>query len=671
LASIIDSVLNILYVAVGLGLVIFFHELGHFAVAKWCDVHVERFSIGFGPILWSRKRGETEYALSAIPFGGYVKMLGQDDIDPSQLTSDELAEDPRSYSAKPVAQRMAIISAGVIMNVITAVIFFAVAFGQGVETSPSILGQVQVGYPAWEAGLQQGDTITEINGRAAGSFGDIMRGVALSSGPVDIKGVRKDQSTFDLQLTPNTSGPRRIIGVLPAIGLEVVDLKNAEILVAFPGTPAAEANPPFEPGDRIVQAAGKQVSDFAELQTVLAENRGKPLEFLVRRATESKESSERTKTVTVAPNRFRTLGLWMDIGRVTSVVRNSPADREGIEVGDKILRVNDKEVGTALDPLKLPDFLASLHGQEVTIVVQREVKGADPKEVPIRLIPENKPGWVERPNDKDHPLSIPSIGLAFPVLPTVLKVDPGSPAEEAGIVKGERILKAELPPVADALADSLGNKSVVVEFDGKEAPSVRPINWAYVFWMMQKAPGRNVVLTVKGEAGTRPVTVTPRPNTQEEWYVPDERGLRLFPMAIKQKADGVADAVALGLAHTQNSITDIYLTLRNLIGRELSYKELHGPLGIASVAYSVAQQGLPELLLFLGFLSVNLAVLNFLPIPVLDGGHMVFLIWEGITRKRPSERVLVTATYFGMAFVLCLMMLVLCLDIFVHRVPGN
>jgi len=102
---------QILYAAIGLGLVIFFHELGHFAVAKWCNVFVERFSIGFGPILWSFKKGETEYALSAIPFGGYVKMLGQDDMDPSQLTAEEIALDPRSYSAKNVPQRMAIISA--------------------------------------------------------------------------------------------------------------------------------------------------------------------------------------------------------------------------------------------------------------------------------------------------------------------------------------------------------------------------------------------------------------------------------------------------------------------------------------------------------------------------------------------------------------------------------
>ncbi len=116
------KILNVLSVALGLGLVIFFHELGHFAVAKWCNVHVERFSIGIGPILWSRQKGETEYALSALPFGGYVKMLGQDDMDPNQMTSSEIAENTRSYSAKSVPQRMAIISARTEMAISSGVI---------------------------------------------------------------------------------------------------------------------------------------------------------------------------------------------------------------------------------------------------------------------------------------------------------------------------------------------------------------------------------------------------------------------------------------------------------------------------------------------------------------------------------------------------------------------
>jgi regulator of sigma E protease len=329
-------------------------------------------------------------------------------------------------------------------------------------------------------------------------------------------------------------------------------------------------------------------------------------------------------------------------------------------------------VGTAIDPLKLPDVLAALHGQEVTVVVQRDVKGADPKAIEKRLIPADKPGWIERPDAQDDPLSVPAIGVAFAVIPTVLKVDPGSPADQAGMVKGERIRKAALVPAENQPPDLW--KTITVDFDAKEEDKEfagRPLNWAYVFWMMQKAPTRNVVLTVSGEGQAREVTVTPRTDPRDDWCVPDERGLLLMPMSIPQKADSLADAVTLGLEHTESSITSIYLTLRRLLGRDLSYKELHGPLGIAKFAYSVAKQGFPELLLFLGFLSVNLAVLNFLPIPVLDGGHMIFLIWEGITRKRPSERVLIAATYFGMAFVLCLMMLVLYLDIFEHKIIGN
>ena len=120
----LNNPLSIIYAAIGLGFVIFVHELGHFAVAKWCGVRVERFSIGFGPVIWSYIKGETEYALSLIPIGGYVKMLGQDDADPTQMTNEQVTKDPRSFMAKSVPQRMAIISAGVIMNLLTTPLFF-------------------------------------------------------------------------------------------------------------------------------------------------------------------------------------------------------------------------------------------------------------------------------------------------------------------------------------------------------------------------------------------------------------------------------------------------------------------------------------------------------------------------------------------------------------------
>ena len=120
----LEGMLSIALVAVGLGFVIFIHELGHFAVAKWCDVHVETFSIGFGPAIpgCSFQRGETTYKIAWFPLGGYVKMVGEG------AESEEDEDDPRSFRNKSVWQRMAIISAGVIMNVILAVICFVVVF---------------------------------------------------------------------------------------------------------------------------------------------------------------------------------------------------------------------------------------------------------------------------------------------------------------------------------------------------------------------------------------------------------------------------------------------------------------------------------------------------------------------------------------------------------------
>jgi regulator of sigma E protease len=654
---------SVLLVAIGIGLVIFFHELGHFAVAKWCDVFVERFSIGFGPILWSRKYGETEYALSAIPFGGYVKMLGQDDLDPSQLTSEELAKDPRSYMAKPVGQRMAIISAGVTMNVITGVMFYAIAFGYGIEQLPARVGSVLPGFPAWQARLQPGDRLTRIAGRPTRTFDDINRAIALSSGPIDVAGVHADEKPFEVELVPNMADGHRMIGVTPALSLNVLKTKDANEKAADLGSPAAEANPGFEQGDRVVGIDGHTVSDFSELQKTLIDNRAKPVVFQVAR-----EGSERPVDIRVAPQRFREMGMTMDIGKVTGIVKDSPADKNGIKEGDKIIRLNTRVVGKDIDPLRLPDELAALAGQEVTLEVQREMPQGDPKKVDIRLVPANKPGWVEAPRMADTPMSAPAIGVAYNVIPTVLSVQPGSPADKAGVKNGDRIKSAELLVPAELTKDRFGKDKIEVDFAADKG-SQKSGTWPYFVYLTQLTPDFKVKLTFTNK-DRDPIELVPAVDPKGDWYLPGMRGLRLMQETIMLKSSGVLDAAMMGITHTKNSIIDLYLTLRNLFTRQLSYENLHGPLGIISVAYSFAQQGIPEVCLFLGILSANLAVLNFLPIPVLDGGHMVFLIWEAVTRKRPSERVQIAATYFGMAFVLCLAILVFYLDIFVHKVIG-
>jgi regulator of sigma E protease len=668
-ASVLATTLTILKVAIGLGLVIFFHEMGHFLAAKWCDVNVERFSIGFGPILWSRKWGETEYAFSLIPFGGYVKMLGQDDMDPSQLSSEEIAEDPRSYSSKPVLQRMFIISAGVSVNVVTAIFFFALAFGMGVEAIPSIVGSVQPGMPAWEAGMKRGDQITRIDGRNVETFKDIMLGVALSSDDIVVQGIHRDGKTFKYKLTPNGQGTLRRIGVSPTHSMKMFKSEENPDLITAPGTPAALADPPFQGGDIIRKLGEIEIKNFAHLQDVISQNRKEPLDFWVQR--EKKPEGELEK-ISVEPNTARWLGLSMDIGPIVAIQDGSPAERAGLQVGDQIVSVENQVIGTALNPLKLNDFaLQKLHEDEeseFSLTFSRPVEGAESKNVTVAIHVDDVPAWLEPPRSPDTPLLIPSLGLAFYLKPIIMNVEDGMPAEKNGVVANERILKIVLRLPKDVKSGGDENE-IEIDFSEKGNEGDVTANWAYAFWLMQVYPTWDVILTVSNKKGkVRQVPITPERDPQ--WFLPI-RGIRLTVLTQSMQADGVGQSLSMGLTHTKNNLGDLYLTLRNLFGGQISVKELHGPIGIAKVAYHQADSGLPQLLLFLGFLSVNLAVLNFLPIPVLDGGHMVFLCWEAVTRKRPSERVLIAATYCGMAFVLGLMVFVLYLDIFIHGGGGN
>jgi len=572
--SSLQFALNILYVAIGLGFVIFFHELGHFVVAKWCDVLVERFSIGFGPILWSFKKGDTEYAISAIPFGGYVKMLGQDDMDPSQLTSDEIALDPRSYSAKSVSKRMAIISAGVIMNVITGLLFFAFAFRLGVNVAPPIIGSVEVGMPAWRAGIGQGDTMTSINGREVSYFSDIMRGVALTTGTVEIEGVRRDGETFRMRLTPDMTGTRRMIGVAPILGLRVLDYPEEDIAPVLAGMAAAQAQPPFQPGDVIRSVDDVAIEEYPELQHILEQNRSEAVTFQVTRKDHDKPIAIRVPALP-----FRTLGTVMDIERIAAIRQGSPAAEAGLKTGDKILRVNGQDVGQSLNPLQLPDLFASLHGQSVKVDVKREVEEGTTQELSIYVVPQDRGGWIEKPIAPGVPISIPSIGVAYHLIPTVLRLEEGSPA--AGqIQKGDRVTKLDLVLPEGAAPDGFQSEdeAISIKLEGENK------NWAFAFWMMQMAATRDVRLTVSREGEIHEVELTPRSDTQNPWFVPS-RGLRLEPLAVTQKANAFGTAMSMGLSHTRDSMLDIYLTLRNLVGGLLSYKELHGPIGIAKVAY--------------------------------------------------------------------------------------
>ena len=649
------ALLNILIVALGLGLVIFFHELGHFLVAKWCGVYVERFSIGFGAPILSWKWGETEYALGWLPFGGYVKMLGQDDVDPGQMTDENIAENPRSYPAKTVPQRMAIISAGVIMNVLTGTLFFVLVFSWGIMKTDRVIGGVQPGMPAWTAGIRAGDTITSINGKPVREFDDLLRRTVLSSGSMTISGTHADGEEFRYTLTPEQDKIKRLIGASPAESLKVISRNMAgDLPVALPGTAAADSGIEF--GDTVVAANGTPITDMLGLLEVLGNHQSEPVTLSVLRKV---DGEERETDVEVPAQPFLDFGLKLSMGQIVALQDGSIGKTVGLKVGDRITKLNGLDVETDLDPIRLSEFFSDHAGEEVTMTVTRKVEGSSPETHTITVVPEDEGAYSEPPLSADSPLAIPSIGVAYQLVPKVFSVVDGSPASDHNIQPRDTIVKMELVRKEGAPKDLISKD--VFELDIKET------NWPYAFWQLQQyGRTRHVKLTVRPSGATENRVVELKPTAREDWFMPTTRGITFQTQQTKRQAEDLGQAVTMGAEYTLSSMQDIYLTLRGLFTRDISPKGLSGPIGIARVAYSFANVGWPHFVLFLGIISINLAVINFLPIPVLDGGHMVFLLWEGLARRKPSEKVVATATYCGLAFVLGLMLFVIYLDIFEH-----
>jgi regulator of sigma E protease len=683
--SVLGELQTILAVVFGLGMVIFFHELGHFAVAKWCNVHVERFSIGIGPIIWSHQRGETEYALSVLPLGGYVKMLGQDDMDPNQMTSSEIAENPRSYSSKTVPQRMAIISAGVLMNVATGFLFFAIGYWNGVLEPAPVVGGVRAGFPAWEAGLRAGDRVTAVNEEPIRSFVDLQEAILLSSGDLKINVDRGGKALPNpIVLTPVKASPGRSIGVIPAVTTEIGQIDDP-VRIADAGMAIEKASEAFLPGDRIVglqpqgeslDAAGEQIPEqpvrlIADLRRVLATYADREMVYLVER--KSADGKPTVVRIRVPRQPVRKLGFWMAMGPIRAIQSNSPAAQAGLKVGDTIRAVDGLKPGEDIDPLSLPVYFGRNGGQTVTVMYSRATSGGT-VEGQCELVPNaDLPGWMESPDSSTSPLTIPSIGLGYQVQNYIAKILPGSEVEKlGGLSQLTKITKIELlhREPGTGKPDAWGNAETPVELplaagENATAEEAEP-NWAWAFDQLQRAPGRKLVLHFEDgkTTGTRTLQEL---ELEDDWFL----WVRGFNPEIWEnervllRAQSLPEALTLGLATTRKVAFSIYRSLRKMVGREVDMESLSGPVGIAKIAYKVAERGFVELLVFLGILSINLAILNFLPIPILDGGHMVFLLWEGITRRKPSITVINWAHAAGMVFLLSLLVFVMWIDFFV------
>jgi regulator of sigma E protease len=660
--------LVILQVALGLGFVIFVHELGHFLVAKACGVKCEKFYIGFdvgGAKLLSFQWGETEYGIGALPLGGYVKMLGQDDNPaaaareaqrakaliesgdlPAEPTSDpHPAWDPRSYPAQSVPERMAIISAGVIMNVIFAVLLAAWAFGLGVEELTCEVSSVRPGGAAWRAGLRTGDEIIAIGGKADPVFTDLQKGVTLGDPErgVDFTVFRPAAgSERTLTLYPDTDLGIPTVGVTSPFSTTLPD----DLEPGLPGA-AGQATPAFQPGDTISAVDGEPVATYADLIKALAVQ----AEAVVMLSVQRGEGGQ-VVAVELPPQPRRETGLLMAAGPIASVQADSPAARAGIRPGDRLVSLDGAPVG---DPLSLDARLRERAGSPVQLSLIRADAGRDEAGAAaietIELTP-RPVTWIEESRWPQSPVALSSLGIAFTVESRVLAVADDSPAARAGIQPGETVTRARFVKAGD----KAGPNDQGVELS-PESPS-----WPFVMAMLQQSPAdTRLSLTVAAADGlARDVELAPV--ADDTAFVVD-RGLVFKPVYRLVQAGSVGAALSKGLAKTGEDLSVVYRFLQKVTSNQISPRLLGGPIEIAKQAGKSAQEGLGRLLLFLTMLSANLAVINFLPIPVLDGGHMVFLFYELVRGKPPSEKVVEGLSYLGLLLLLSLMLFVFGLDL--------
>jgi regulator of sigma E protease len=689
-------------VSVGLGAVIFVHELGHFLVAKLCGVKCEKFMIGFdiGGYKLAKRWGETLYGIGILPLGGYVKMLGQDDdpahikeqmeksqLDPSSENAVPITGpdgetyyvDRRSYLAKSVPQRMAIISAGVVMNIIFAFIFAVIAYGMGVPYVPSIVGETMAGGPAWQAGLQPGDEIVKIGNRTDPTFMQLMGGVTLGDLENGIEFEVRRAATGKTERVPLM--PKRKEGQVAMIGItSPMSLTLSERQATMDDSPAVKAtlvSPPppqvkegeakFQGGDKVVQVGTTPVANYREFAAQLAGQPDKPLQIVVERSADKQknkkvvdqdEKQEAARLTFEVPSQpLKDFGLVMKIGPITAVQANTPGDAAGLLAGDVIETVDGKPAGDdSWTPDTLPDLMRQAAEQKrtVDIGVSRAAKnGTDRESVNVKVTP-RVPTMYYTAVPLGSPQGIEALGIAYQITNQVQAVAASGPAANSGIKAGDKITAARIVLAKDN--------------DGKTPPPVKlelgddAQNWVALVDAVQFVSPETFVefkVSGEGEKDARDAKITPAP-VKGAFHAP--RGFVFSPVKRTRVAATFSDQLRYGWDETVDALTMVVRFLRKL-GGQIPLTMLGGPGTIAAAAGGAASQGISSLLIFLTMLSANLAVLNFLPIPLLDGGHFVFLLYEGIRGRPANEKFVIALHTAGFIFIVGLMLFVIGLDI--------
>jgi regulator of sigma E protease len=594
------TAMPLLLTILGIGFMIFIHELGHFMAARACGIRVLVFSLGFGPRLFGFRRNGCDYRLSAVPFGGYVLVAGAENFDRHGMTRDEI-------NAKSAGARAFYYSGGVIMNVAFALIVFPLVFAHGVEFTAPVIGRVAPGGLAWQADLRPGDRVLRANGKDIYAFDNLRVEVALAGRqPIHLEIERNGERIEKLvQTTYDASLGLRQIYVAPMIEPTPPELDVRK------GTPAWQAG--LRDGDRLRGIDGTPVP-AAEVEARLDGLEHRPAGTPVVLTVEQADGNVRD--VSFVPQLGTTaarIGVRPLQPRVLAVRHDHPAA--------KVLHVDDEIVAIGGQPF-LADSLRPWQDDAGPLSVRvRRGKPATEVDLQLALSQEDRAVLGER------------VVLA-----------PPAPGDGAPILLG----KAPGPAAAAGLRDG----DMITAIDGKAIA-----HWSDLMPVVQAHRAAAMVCDVRRGTELLRVTVQPTRVLDLGFQAEGDYMRQLY------KVDGVGNAIHAGLVCSADMLKQLYVTLKEMVTGDVSARNLGGIIQISRVSYAFAESGLALFFYFLAMLSLNLAFVNVLPIPVLDGGHLLFVLIEKIKGSPVSARVHGYSLTLGLVFVIGLMVFVTYNDI--------
>lgn len=722
------TILYFIYAILGISVIIFIHELGHFLAAKRCGVRVEAFSVGFDPTLFGKRlrlisfeRGGTEYIIGLVPFGGYVKMAGETSMDPAVASREP---EPDWLVSKTPGQRAQVFAAGAVFNIISALFFFMIAFSIGAKfTAPSV-GAVSPGKPAWYAGVQPGDAVAEVDGKEIRDFNQLIVSVAFGdqSKPRAFRLQRQGSLTDTLSIQPEWEPNRgfystgiapntdtRIPKVSPGSAAEAAGVLKGDRLIGatLGGTrivlserlgddvsPGLQEAIDHEADNAVIAPSAYQL--FSVVNRFYEHSASKPMELLVARDDKLHRLSVRADKSTEKSDGTR-LGVFLLPTQVVDAVQPKSDADEILDAGDRIVTINGKPFvsghwfGIADAHPDATQFALSIEntkGEVRSVTVSRE-----------RLLSwdlANQIAWGSFALRVGNLDSVPDLATAGLQTGDVIASANGTSVHDseelesalAGFFSSEgaalsvRILRnGQLESASVEIPRTVLSKTKIpldstprVLVMGPETAAARLgiESGSHILQIGEITTDSwdNLTTAVKSSSPTTEVAVRWRTPTGEEksgtgHLVPTSYAP--LGMAYEQKRilvkEGPVTSLFLGFERAVVTAKWVFLTLKGLIKREVAAKNLAGPVGVVHLIVRVSEWGLGTLVYWLALISINLGILNLMPFPILDGGHLLFLLIEKIKGSPVSLRIQEIATTVAFFLIISLAVFVTYNDI--------